>query len=116
MRRNHLREICQRCFTAFNSKVELDKHLQLDCCKPQSKHYVGPWFDEETSQQLRIRAKRGSTEETKWVDVYNTIFPDACKNNEKIPSPCTSQSNDFSLSLSLSHTHTLSLSLLDFVY
>ncbi|KAG4441417.1 hypothetical protein IFR05_003104 [Cadophora sp. M221] len=74
----HLIHQCQRCEETFKSEKELDAHIKSDeGCK--SRQLVNP-LDGITSKlrkqiQCRKKAHPGQTEESRWKQIYETIFP-----------------------------------------
>ncbi|KAL2128500.1 hypothetical protein VTI74DRAFT_9100 [Chaetomium olivicolor] len=80
-RRHSLKNLCPRCFEHFEKPELLKQHQRADvACKVKEKGPSG--ITEEQEKELRARAKGGSSEETKWEEMYKIIFP-----GEKVPSP-----------------------------
>jgi len=85
--RNHSLKgtICDRCLEKFGSQDALTAHRRAAVrCELRD---LEPVISEEQDKKLRVRPKKGCTEEEKWADMYRILFP-----NEDIPSPCTSPS------------------------
>ncbi|KAH9214585.1 hypothetical protein DL95DRAFT_446352 [Leptodontidium sp. 2 PMI_412] len=74
----HLVHQCQRCEETFKSEEELDVHIKSDeGCR--SRELATP-LDGITSKlrkqiQCRKKAHLGQTEESRWKQIYKTIFP-----------------------------------------
>jgi hypothetical protein len=78
-----LKNYCPRCFERFDKPEALQSHQRADLpCKLQQK---GPdVINEEQEKQLRARAKANCSEDVKWKEMYQAIFP----KEDVVPSPC----------------------------
>ncbi|KAK0737269.1 hypothetical protein B0T21DRAFT_383278 [Apiosordaria backusii] len=81
-RRHSAKNSCARCFEQFDDEAALKAHQRSEePCKLQ-KNNIHEFISEEKEKLLHLRAKAGSSEEDKWLEMYRIIFP-----NEKVPSP-----------------------------
>lgn len=78
---------CPRCYTTFNSDVELSTHLRASSC-PTLEALPVEGIDRETLDKLRKRTPANRLEEDKWRDAYLLLFPDV--DPADCPSPCES--------------------------
>ncbi len=85
--RCHRPIFCQRCKKVFKDKKGLDSHVLIagaDICEAQRgppREGITP--EQESQLRSRKRSAQIQSEEEKWCNIYNLLFP-----NEKVPSPC----------------------------
>ena len=82
-RRHFMKNLCPRCFEHFDKPEDLKNHQRSEVpCKLRQMTIES--ISEEKEARLRKRAKAQSTEEEKWAEMYQIIYP-----GENVPSPCT---------------------------
>lgn len=87
-RAHHIQFQCQRCKIKLNSIKELDGHVEANLvCFPRARQ-AKDGFSSEVWRVLHSKKKSyaGQTEEDKWIEIYQLLFPFA----KSIPSPCKS--------------------------
>ncbi|KAK4454189.1 S-adenosyl-L-methionine-dependent methyltransferase [Podospora aff. communis PSN243] len=85
-RRHALPPQCPRCWEPFGSDDALREHLREDtACVKQENQTVLAGFTKEQESLLQKRARKGKTEEEKWREMYQILFPD--DDPKTMPSP-----------------------------
>lgn len=82
-RSHSLKSCCPRCFERFDKPEALQSHQRAEVpCKLKQR---GPdAITEDQEKLLRTRAKVNCSEDVKWKEMYQAIFPD----ETVVPSPC----------------------------
>lgn len=74
---------CLRCHERFINESVLRNHQrQPEPCKAEPKD--PDWISQEQVNMLRNQRNRSASQEEKWRDMYNILFPE----EESIPNPC----------------------------
>jgi len=80
---------CPRCWQAMDNSDRLESHLQASpVCDIKEKIMI-EGFDKKQEEKLKSRKRnhQNQTEEQRWKELYNILFPE--DNEQDIPSPCT---------------------------
>ena len=80
---------CNRCRAHFKDSTILETHQRAD--EPCARREAPPDDGISKSRQvlLRRRQGKGKSEESRWVEIYQILFPD----DDVIPSPCRSKTH-----------------------
>ncbi|KAL0254509.1 hypothetical protein SLS55_009985 [Diplodia seriata] len=81
---------CLRCHTAFKTQAFYEEHARSPEQCGQVQQRVIETFGQDVEKGLKKRSTRGTSEENKWAEVYQVIFPD----EEDVPSPSFCKDHD----------------------